>query len=123
MNPPFDRERDIDHVLHALKFLKDDGRLKAVMSAGTEFRETRKAVAFRALMENMSAEWEDLPAVLGRRTFFAGAVRSRPLRKVGLGRGRTLFTQLLKSSAACLDCFGKCGSIVIVDAAIGVILP
>ncbi|SKA40509.1 Methyltransferase domain-containing protein [Enhydrobacter aerosaccus] len=62
MNPPFDRERDIDHVLHALEFLKPDGCLVAIMSAGTEFRETRKSIAFRALMESMNAEWEDLPA-------------------------------------------------------------
>lgn len=62
MNPPFDRERDIDHVLHALKFLKEGGCLVAVMSAGTEFRETRKSRAFRRLMEEMRADWRDLPA-------------------------------------------------------------
>jgi hypothetical protein len=61
MNPPFDRERDIDHVMHALKFLKPDGCLVAVMSAGTEFRETKKSVAFRALMAKMNARWRDLP--------------------------------------------------------------
>lgn len=61
MNPPFDRERDIDHVVHALKFLKEDGILAAIMSAGTEFRETKKAIAFRKLMEDMGASWEDLP--------------------------------------------------------------
>lgn len=62
MNPPFDRERDIDHVMHALDFLKPDGHLCAIMSAGTEFRETRKSIAFRALMEKMNARWEDMPA-------------------------------------------------------------
>lgn len=62
MNPPFDRERDIDHVIHALRFLKPDGCLTAIMSAGTEFRETRKSVAFRALMYEMRATWRDLPA-------------------------------------------------------------
>ncbi|WP_187967903.1 DUF4942 domain-containing protein [Aquibium microcysteis] len=61
MNPPFDRERDIDHVMHALRFLKDDGCLVAIMSAGTEFRETRKSIAFRGLMAKMNAVWEDLP--------------------------------------------------------------
>lgn len=61
MNPPFDRERDIDHVMHALKFLKEDGRLVAIMSAGTEFRETRKSIAFRNLMKSMGARFEDLP--------------------------------------------------------------
>ena len=62
MNPPFDRERDIDHVMHALKFLKPDGCLIAIMSAGTEFRETRKSVAFRDLMDKMGAQWRDMPA-------------------------------------------------------------
>lgn len=61
MNPPFDRERDIDHVTHALDFLKPGGQLVAIMSAGTEFRETRKAVAFRDLMQKMRAKWRDLP--------------------------------------------------------------
>lgn len=61
MNPPFDRERDVDHVVHALRFLKPDGFLTAIMSAGTEFRETRKAVAFRDLMTKMNASWRDLP--------------------------------------------------------------
>lgn len=61
MNPPFDRERDIDHVVHALSFLKPDGQLVAIMSAGTEFRQTAKAIAFRKLMENMGGKWDDLP--------------------------------------------------------------
>jgi hypothetical protein len=61
MNPPFDRERDIDHVVHALDFLEPDGFLTAIMSAGTEFRETRKSQAFRALVERMNGKWDDLP--------------------------------------------------------------
>ncbi|MDQ0422315.1 hypothetical protein J2045_003363 [Peteryoungia aggregata LMG 23059] len=62
MNPPFDRERDIDHVMHAFEFLKPEGQLVAIMSAGTEFRETKKSIAFRDLMEKLGAEWSDLPA-------------------------------------------------------------
>lgn len=62
MNPPFDLERDIDHVMHALKFLQPQGELHAIMSAGTEFRETRKSEAFRAMMTKMNASWSDLPA-------------------------------------------------------------
>jgi hypothetical protein len=61
MNPPFDRERDVDHVTHALEFLKPGGQLFAIMSAGTEFRETRKAIAFRALVERHRGSFRDLP--------------------------------------------------------------
>jgi hypothetical protein len=62
MNPPFDLERDIDHVMHALEFLKPTGCLVAIMSASTEFRETKKSVAFRALIEKMHGQFSDLPA-------------------------------------------------------------
>lgn len=67
MNPPFDRERDIDHITHAFKFLKPGGRLVAIMAAGVEFRETKKAAAFRKMLEaNRSSHcgrrlFEDLP--------------------------------------------------------------
>ena len=61
MNPPFNLERDIDHVMHALEFLKTDGYLIAIMSAGTEFRETAKSRAFRDRMKNLHAQWKDLP--------------------------------------------------------------
>lgn len=59
MNPPFDRERDIDHVMHALKFLKDDGLLVAIMSAHTEFADTRKATAFREHIGKMNGSLSD----------------------------------------------------------------
>lgn len=61
MNPPFDLSRDIDHVVHAWEMLEPGGCLCAIMSAGTEFRETRKAIAFRALMEKHNARYFDMP--------------------------------------------------------------
>ncbi len=61
MNPPFDRGLDIDHVNHALKFLKPGGLLVAVMSAGVEFREDKKTVAFRAMIERFRGRITDLP--------------------------------------------------------------
>lgn len=66
MNPPFDGGRDIDHVRHALKFLAPGGRLVAIMSAGTEFREDARTVAFRELAATMqprysNEQWTDLP--------------------------------------------------------------
>jgi 16S rRNA G1207 methylase RsmC len=50
MNPPFSKQQDIDHVLHAWKFLKPGGRLVAIMSGGTDYRTNKKAVAFQNLV-------------------------------------------------------------------------
>ena len=61
MNPPFDRERDIDHVMHALGFVKPGGKLVAIMSAHTEFAETRKAKAFRDHIAQLGGRFWDLP--------------------------------------------------------------
>lgn len=61
MNPPFDAGRDIDHVTHALQFLKPGGRLVSVMCASVEFREDRKTVAFRAMVERFGGRFHDLP--------------------------------------------------------------
>lgn len=47
MNPPFAKQADIDHVLHAAKFLKAGGRLVSVMSASVMFRDNKKTQAFR----------------------------------------------------------------------------
>ncbi len=62
MNPPFDMQRDIDHVMHAWKFLKPGGELIAIMSAGVEFRQNKKAVTFRKLVETHKGRFTDLPA-------------------------------------------------------------
>lgn len=72
MNPPFDLGRDCDHVRHALQFLKPGGRLVAIMSAGTRYREDKRATSFRALVEKVQARprwggrlddpFRDLPA-------------------------------------------------------------
>lgn len=55
MNPPFNRERDIDHVMHALTFVEGTGSLHAIMSAGTEFRQTKKARAFREYLLRLAS--------------------------------------------------------------------
>ena len=61
MNPPFDRGQDIDHVLHALDFLAQDGILVAVMSASAEFSTTKKAEELRSQMERRKGYFVDLP--------------------------------------------------------------
>jgi len=47
MNPPFTKQQDIDHVLHAYSFLATGGTLVSVMSSGFRFRENNKSVSFR----------------------------------------------------------------------------
>jgi hypothetical protein len=61
MNPPFEKEQDISHVLLAYGLLVPGGRLVAVMSAGTFSRETGKAPEFRELLDELGAYVEDLP--------------------------------------------------------------
>lgn len=51
MNPPFSKQADIDHVLHAFRFLRRGGRLVSVMSASVVFRENRKTLEFREFVE------------------------------------------------------------------------
>ncbi|MDP9630045.1 UNVERIFIED_ORG: putative RNA methylase [Ensifer adhaerens] len=61
MNPPFAKQDDIRHVLHALRFLKPGGRLVAIMSAGVMFRENKLSSEFRDLVEQSSGSIERLP--------------------------------------------------------------
>lgn len=61
MNPPFSRQQDIDHVMHAVKFLDHGGTIVAVMSAGVMFRENRKAVQFREAVIGWGGTFEKLP--------------------------------------------------------------
>jgi predicted RNA methylase len=61
MNPPFAKQADIKHVVHALSFLKPGGLLVAIMSAGVTFRSDRRAMDFRALVEERGGCIESLP--------------------------------------------------------------
>lgn len=61
MNPPFARQQDIDHVIHALGFLKPDGLLVSVMSVSVTFRQNRKADDFRKLVADRGGWFEELP--------------------------------------------------------------
>lgn len=62
MNPPFAKQADIEHVMHAAKFLKPGGRLVSVMSASIAFRTDAKTEAFRAFINSRNAQIEKLPA-------------------------------------------------------------
>ena len=52
MNPPFTKQQDIDHVLHAYKLLNKKGKVVSIMSIGFTFRENKKSKDFRKLVEN-----------------------------------------------------------------------
>jgi hypothetical protein len=51
MNPPFERQADIDHVKHAWDCVQPGGRLAAIMSTGILFRENKKTIEFRAMVD------------------------------------------------------------------------
>ena len=54
MNPPFSRQQDIDHVIHALKCLKPGGKLVSIMSSGVTFRQNKKTIDFLDLISGHS---------------------------------------------------------------------
>lgn len=62
MNPPFSKQADIKHVLHALDFLKDGGVLVSVMSAGVLFRKDKLTKDFCDLVYDRGGIFEELPA-------------------------------------------------------------
>lgn len=62
MNPPFAKQADIKHVMHAAKgFLKPGGRLVSIMSASVTFRTDSRSDAFRQFIGDLGATIERLP--------------------------------------------------------------
>ena len=55
------KQADIKHVQHALRFLKPDGLLTSVMSAGVSFRDNRLTQDFRDLIRARGGDIEALP--------------------------------------------------------------
>lgn len=51
MNPPFEKQQDISHVLHAWDFLEPGGRLVSIMASSFTFRGDAKSTAFRAFVD------------------------------------------------------------------------
>lgn len=60
MNPPFSGQQDIDHILQAYKFLKENGILVSIVSESPFFRNNKKSVDFRLWLDNVNAEVIDL---------------------------------------------------------------
>lgn len=61
MNPPFAKQADLDHVTHALGFLKPNGILVAIMAAGVLFRENSKTKIFHEMLKSHQANFIKLP--------------------------------------------------------------
>lgn len=61
MNPPFKRAQEAAHVLHALRFLRPEGRLISVMSAGIEFRQDALYAHVRDIIAARGGLIERLP--------------------------------------------------------------
>ena len=59
MNPPF--SNGLDHILHAVQFMKDSGHLVSIMSQGLMWWSDRKTVEFREVLEEVGGEIEKLP--------------------------------------------------------------
>lgn len=55
LNPPFEKQADIDHVMHAFKFVAPGGTMAAIMSIGVTFRTNSKTTQFRAFLDSMGA--------------------------------------------------------------------
>lgn len=61
MNPPFSKQQDIAHVLHAHKFLKSSGILVSVMASGVTYRNDRRSSEFREFVDSHGGSIEMLP--------------------------------------------------------------
>lgn len=61
MNPPFTRGQDMQHILHAIKFLVPGGRLYAMASAGVQFGTTKLHAQFKETLGGWWQYIEDLP--------------------------------------------------------------
>lgn len=61
MNPPFAKGQEVTHLLHAYDFLKDDGRLVAVMSGAVEFRGDRRYAGLRTALAIMGGTIDPNP--------------------------------------------------------------
>jgi predicted RNA methylase len=61
MNPPFEKQADIKHILHAHKFLKPGGLLVSVMASSVLFRDNKLTTDFREFVEDRGGSIEPLP--------------------------------------------------------------
>lgn len=61
MNPPFSKQADIDHIYHAFKYLKPNGKLISIMSSSVLFRTNKKTTEFNDFVSMNNGEIIPLP--------------------------------------------------------------
>ena len=61
MNPPFAKQDDIRHVLHAFRFLRPGGRLVSIMSNSVMFRDNKLTTDFREFVTAHGGTMKALP--------------------------------------------------------------
>lgn len=61
MNPPFARGAAVDHVVHALRFLRPGGRLVAVVPTSIQWRTDRRHAGFLELVDEREGQIIPLP--------------------------------------------------------------
>lgn len=62
MNPPFAARADVEHVMNAMRFLRPDGKLVSIMSAGVTFRQDKMTADFRNMVKEHNSSIHPLPA-------------------------------------------------------------
>lgn len=72
MNPPFENNQDVEHVMHAAKFIEPGGILRAILpSSAVSYGESkiRKRQAFSEWIDNHGGYWTQLPDQSFRNAF------------------------------------------------------
>lgn len=60
MNPPFSRHQDIDHVLHASRFVRSGGTVTSYMSSAWMHSTHKRAEEFKRFLDAMKADVEQV---------------------------------------------------------------
>jgi hypothetical protein len=60
-NPPFTKNKDIDHIYQMYKFLRLGGTIVTIASLSWTFGSQKKQVQFREWLKEINAHWEELP--------------------------------------------------------------
>ena len=77
MNPPFSKDQDIDHVMHAYDLLKPGGKLTAIMSNMAGLRSNSKNRAFSEWLDEVGAHVEDVEAGAFKSSFNPTSVNTK----------------------------------------------